>query len=102
VGAHWVLLRLPPPVDRLVDDWLATHYSDRRERVLNRIRSTRGGRTSDPRFGVRQRGQGEHARQIAALFDVAARKHRLHRALPPLRTDAFRRPAQPGDQLTLL
>lgn len=101
-GAGWVLLRLAAPLDRLFDDWLATHYPDRRDRVLNRIRETRGGRISDSRFGRRMRGTGPYAEQLAALFAAAARKHGLDRPLPPLSVAAFRRPTSVGDQLRLL
>ncbi len=101
-AASWVLLRLPTPLDELFDRWLAEQFPDRRERVLNRIRETRSGRISDPRFGYRGRGEGEYAAQIAALFHAAARKHHLDRPLPELRAAAFRRPATRGDQLSLL
>ena len=100
-SAAWVLLRMPAPIDRLVDAWLAEHYPDRRERVLNRIRETRGGRLSDARFGVRQRGEGEYALQIRALFAVAVRKYGLDRPRRPLSAAAFRRPPRRGDQLGL-
>jgi DNA repair photolyase len=101
-SASWVLLRLPKPVDALFERWLDEHYPERKSRVLARIRDTRGGRISDARFGHRQRGQGEYAEQIAALFQVAARKHGLDRRLAPLNAAAFRRPARAGDQLRLL
>jgi DNA repair photolyase len=101
-SASWVLLRLPKPVDELFERWLAEHYPDRRERVLGRIRDTRGGCISDSRFGARMRGEGEYAEQIAALFAVAARKHGLDARLPPLLATAFRRPPQAGEQLRLL
>ncbi len=101
-SASWVLVRLAKPLDDLFDAWLAEHYPERRERVLARIRDTRGGRISDPRFFHRQRGQGEYAEQIASLFEIAARKLGLDRRLPPLETAAFRRPPRPGDQLPLL
>jgi DNA repair photolyase len=100
-SASWVLLRLPKPVDDLFLGWLDEHYPERRARVLARIRDTRAGRLSDSTFGRRQRGEGEYAGQIAALFAAAARKHGLDRPLPPLRTDAFRRPQVPGTQLRL-
>jgi DNA repair photolyase len=98
-SASWVLLRLPKPVDALFEGWLDEHYPERKSRVLSRIRDTRAGRISDARFGHRQRGQGEYAEQIAALFQVAARKHGLERRLAPLNAAAFRRPARAGDQL---
>jgi DNA repair photolyase len=101
-SASWVLLRLPKPVDALFDAWLAERYPERRERVLAHIRETRSGRLSDPRFVHRMRGHGPYAEQIAALFEVAARKHGLDRRLPPLSVAAFRRPPKSGDQLTLL
>jgi len=101
-SGSWVLLRLAKPLDALFEQWLADHYPERRERVLARIRDTRGGKMNDSRFGIRQRGRGEYAEQIAALFAVAARKHGLDGRLPPLETAAFRRPARTGDQLTLL
>jgi len=101
-SGSWVLLRLAKPLDALFEQWLADHYPERRERVLARIRDTRGGNMNDSRFGIRQRGRGEYAEQIAALFAVAARKHGLDGRLPPLETAAFRRPARTGDQLTLL
>jgi DNA repair photolyase len=101
-AASWVLLRLPRPIDQLFERWLAERFPDRREGVLHRIRETRSGKISDSRFGVRGRGEGEYAAQIAALFSAAAKKHHLDRPLPELNATAFRRPAQLGDQLSLL
>ena len=99
--AGWTLLRLPPPVDVLFQDWLAEHYPARAQRVMNRIRDTRDGQVSDSTFGRRHRGQGEYAGQIAQLFEASARKHGLDGELPPLSSAAFRRPARDG-QLRLL
>ncbi len=104
-GAHaasWVLLRLAAPLDAIFTRWLDQHFPEKKSRVLNRIRDTRGGGLNDSRWGGRQRGRGAYADQIAALFGAAARKHGLDRPLPPLRMDAFRRPARAGDQLSLL
>ncbi len=100
-SASWVLLRLPPPVDRLFGQWLAEHFPERQDRVLGRIRACRDGHLSDSRFGRRLRGQGTYAEQISALFKVAARRHGLDRPLPPLKTTAFHRPPQAGEQLDL-
>jgi DNA repair photolyase len=100
-GASWVLLRLAPPLDAIFERWLDEHVPEKKSRVLNRIRDTRAGAINDSRWGVRQRGQGAYAEQIAALFEAAARRHGLDRSLPALRVDAFRRP-QAGDQMRLL
>lgn len=103
-SASWILVRLPHPVEELFVDWLGRHFPDRRDRVLHRIQGTRGGtgRLSDSKFGRRMRGQGEYARQLAALFAASARRHRLDTPLPALDASSFRRPPRPGDQLALL
>ncbi len=101
-GASWVLLRLAPPLDAIFERWLDEHIPEKKSRVLNRIRDTRQGRLNDSTWAVRQRGRGAYAEQIAALFAASARKHGLDRPLPPLRSDAFRRPPQSGDQMLLL
>ena len=101
-SAAWVLLRLAPPLDQLFTDWLERHYPDRVVRILGRLRSCRAGALNDSRFGKRMRGEGQYAAQIRDLFALAARRRGLDRRLPPLRTDAFRVPPRPGDQLRLL
>ena len=101
-SAAWVMLRLAPPLDQLFTDWLERHYPDRVVRILGRLRSCRAGALNDSRFGKRMRGEGQYAAQIRDLFALAARRRGLDRRLPPLRTDAFRVPPRPGDQLRLL
>jgi DNA repair photolyase len=102
-GAEWsgaILLRLPHAVKELFADWLARHFPERRERVLNRLRDAYGGKLYDGRFGVRGKGEGPYAEQIRALYRQAARKHRLDGRPPTLSTEHFRRPA-PRGQLEL-
>ena len=42
--------------------------------MLGLVRAMRGGRLNDPRFHSRWRGEGHHAEQIHALFELARRK----------------------------
>lgn len=100
-SAWWALVRLPPPVDALFVDWLATHFPERRERIVGRIRRCRGGELTDRRFGRRMTGEGPYAEQIAQLFSVTARRAGLDAPLPPLDATAFRRPPRAGEQLRL-
>lgn len=100
VGASCVPLRLPHGVAELFADWLERHFPERRDKVLNRIRSMRGGRLNDPRFGDRMRGEGVFAEQIRGLFAATSRRLGLDGPLPPLSTASFRTPSRPG-QLTL-
>jgi DNA repair photolyase len=97
-----VVLRLPHGVAELFESWLALHYPERREKVMARIRALRGGATYDARFGVRQRGTGFWADELAALFDLARRRAGIPERGPTLSTAHFRVPAAPGAQLPLL
>ena len=69
-----VLLRLPGAVRGVFEDRLREALPMRAERVLRRIRETRGGRLNDSRFGVRGTGEGPYADAIADLFDQTAQR----------------------------
>jgi len=89
--AGYAILRLPHAVASIFADWLERHLPDRKEKVLNRIREIRGGKLYDSRFGVRLKGEGIFAEQIAGLFTLACRKAGLAAEGPQLSTEAFRR-----------
>ena len=75
-GAHWagsVLLRLPGPVKEVFEERLRVSLPLRADRVLRRIRETRGGRMYDSRFGIRGKGAGAYAMAIRALFEQTAK-----------------------------
>lgn len=69
-----VLLRLPGPVGVVFEARLRERLPLRAERVLRRIRETRGGKLYDARFGSRGAGEGPYAEAIATLFDRTARQ----------------------------
>src|SRR5947209_15813594 len=73
--AGHVVLRLPHAVAPLFERWLETHFPDRKEKVLNRVRAMRQGKLYESAFGKRMRGDGIFAEQIHALFETACRKH---------------------------
>ena len=97
--AGYVPLRLPLGVKDLFADWLARHFPDRRDKVLNRVRELRGGQLNDSHFNSRMRGEGVWAEQLKTMFDVAKRKAGLDGPFPSLSTAAFRKPD--GPQLSL-
>ena len=72
--AGYILVRLPHGLRELFSDWLATHFPERRDRVLNRLRETRDGNLNDPRFHHRMKGGGEYAEQIGRLFVTVRRR----------------------------
>ncbi len=87
--AGYVVLRLPHGLGPLFEEWLLRHFPERREKVLNQLKSMRGGRVNDPKFGSRMRGEGIVAEQIAALFATACRKAGIAGKRPQLSASAF-------------
>jgi len=103
-AAGYVLLRLPGPVAQVFEERLREALPLRAERVLHRIRETRGGKLYDARFAVRGRGEGTYARAIGQLFEATARKLGIAAGGWGLgeRPSTFRRPPAPEPQLPLL
>jgi len=92
VVAGYVPLRLPYGVAPLFEEWLTLHRPLQKDKILNRVRSIRGGHLNDPNFGSRMHGSGAYADQISELFEVSCRKAGLNSARPRLSAEAFRRP----------
>ena len=101
VAASAIILRLPREVAPLFQDWAKTHFPDRANRIMARVRELHGGKDYDPEFGKRMTGQGPWAAMMQQRFKLAARKRGLDRSLPLLRTDLFCPPPRCGDQLAL-
>lgn len=98
-SAAYIPLRLPLAVANLFEEWLETHYPDRKDKILNHIRDLRGGRLNDSRFGSRMRGRGAWAENLRQMFEVYSRKYGLDKkAFTRLETRHF---CRPGDQLAL-
>lgn len=95
-SAGYIVLRLPYAVAPLFETWLEQHFPERKEKVLNRIRALRGGRLYDAHFGVRKKGEGVFAEQLARVFEVTCRRLGLNPGQRQLSTAAFRRPSSPG------
>lgn len=89
--AAFVPVRLPYQNRELFVNWLAEHFPDRQEKVLNQIRSMRGGKLNSSDFGNRMRGEGRIAEQIQQLFMVACRKAGIANNRLRLSTESFRR-----------
>jgi DNA repair photolyase len=72
--AGFVLLRLPGSVKAVFEERLRAGLPLQADRVLHRIRETRGGDLYDARFGIRGRGEGPYAQAIKTLFQSTAAK----------------------------
>jgi DNA repair photolyase len=93
-GAAWIALRLPHGVAELFEAWLDRHLPDRKEKILGRVRSMRGGRLNDPRFKTRMTGEGPYAEHIRQSFQVHRRRLGLASGPPKLLADSFRPPGR--------
>jgi len=100
-SAGYVLLRLPGSVKAVFEERLRATLPGRADRVLHRIRETRGGALYDSRFGVRGRGEGLYAETIKSLFETTARSLGIEIGYGAGEPTTFRRPARPSPQLNL-
>jgi DNA repair photolyase len=92
ITCGYVPVRLPFAVKDLFEQWLGQHYPDRKDKVLNRIRSIRDGKLNNSEWHQRMRGSGAFAEQFEVMFDLAKRRAGLDGPVPQLSTDHFRRP----------
>lgn len=88
--AAYTLVRLPHGVKDLFIKWLEQHHTERKEKILNRIRDIREGKLNEPAFGERFRGKGNFARQISELFAIQVKKLGYNRTFKKLNAKHFR------------
>lgn len=96
--AGYVLLRLPFAVKEVFTSWLDEHAPGKKARILDRLKTLRGGKLYDSEWGKRMSGEGIFAEQMSAMFDVATRRSGLNQEQFTLSTEHFRKP---GEQLSL-
>ncbi len=100
--AGFVVLRLPLELKELFREWLETDHPNRAAHVISVLKSMFGGRDYVSEFGIRQRGTGPYAQQIATRFRLACKRLGLNERSLKLRTDLFKPPVPPGRQMRLL
>ena len=98
-AANSILVRLPWEVKELFEGWLQTHFAERKERVLQLIRQSRGGKLYEATWGNRMRGDGPYAQILFQRFEVAKRRLGLDRRSWEASAAHFRQPS--GGQLAL-
>lgn len=99
--AGWTLLRLPGVVKDVFEDRLRVSLPLAADRVMHRVRETRGGKLYDPTFFTRGRGVGVYAQTIAAMFDTTVKRLGLNEGREPNPPSRFARPPKEGNQLSL-
>lgn len=98
-SVSYTVLRLPYGVKDLFTNWLEDHFPDRKNKVLNRIRSIKNGTLNRSGFGKRFKGEGPYADQIRQLVDIHKNRLGLNASRKSLNGSNFERPAE--GQLTL-
>jgi DNA repair photolyase len=72
--AGYIMLRLPYGVKELFQNWLEAHCPNKKNKVLSRIASIRGGNLNSNEFYARMKGNGIFAEQIRKIFELACRR----------------------------
>ena len=85
----YVLVRLNDTVEPVFINWINANFPDRAEKVLNLIRSMRGGKLGDKRFHERYKGEGNIAEMIHNTFALGRRKFFADKEITPLSTEKF-------------
>jgi len=92
--ANYTILRLPWEVNPLFQQWLQTHFPERANRVMNRIRDMRGNKDYDAKFGSRMHGEGMWADVIRQRFVKTITRLGINKStrFNGLDTSSFRKP----------
>jgi DNA repair photolyase len=89
--AGYTIVRLPWAIAPLFEHWLDEHFPEKKAKVLERIRSIRGGnKLNDARWESRIKGEGIFAEQIRSMFEIGCRRVGIGQR-PTLSIASFRR-----------
>ncbi|WP_419870986.1 PA0069 family radical SAM protein [Chryseobacterium sp. CT-SW4] len=85
----YTLVRLNDTVEPVFVKWIETHFPDRASKVLNLIRSMRGGKLGEKRYFERYKGQGNIAEMIHDTFKIGRKKYFSDKQKPSLSAENF-------------
>jgi DNA repair photolyase len=86
----YILLRLPHSVKDLFVEWIGREYPLKAQKVIGRIKQTRGGELSCSVWGQRHSGTGNVAQNIEQLYRIASRRLGFNTSRPALDATQFR------------
>lgn len=92
VGAQnfgYTLVRLNDTVEPVFVNWIETQFPDRAQKVLNLIRSMRGGNLGEKRYHERYKGEGNIAEMIHKTFAIGRRKYFAENTFPIMNFENF-------------
>lgn len=85
----YTLVRLNDSVESVFVNWIEHAFPDRAQKVLNLIRSMRGGKLGEKRYFDRQKGEGNIAEMIHNTFKIGRKKFFDGTDFPKLSTQNF-------------
>lgn len=83
LSAAYTIIRLNGSVGEIFMNWLNKTLPDSANKILHQIEDCHGGHLNDSRFGIRMRGEGKIAEQVAIQFRLAKKKFLSESSLPP-------------------
>lgn len=83
-GVGYTMLRLNGAIGEIFTEWIKMALPDRSEKVLNQVAQCHNGALNDSRFGVRMKGEGQFAEQVAQQFSIARKLYLSGRNKPEL------------------
>lgn len=89
LSAHHVIIRLNDAVEPVFVEWLNRSFPDRAQKVLNLIKSMRGGKLGEKKFYERYKGEGNIAQLIHNTFRLGQKKYFEGKKILPLSTEHF-------------
>lgn len=88
-GFGYTLVRLNDSVEPVFVNWIENAFPDRAQKVLNLIRSMRGGKLGEKKFFDRQKGEGNIAEMIHNTFKIGRKKFFDGKEFPKLSVKNF-------------
>ncbi len=85
----YTLVRLNDTVEPVFVKWIEDAFPDRAQKVLNLIKSMRGGKLGEKRYFDRQKGEGNIAEMIHNTFKIGRKKYFDGKEFPKLSVDNF-------------
>lgn len=88
----YTLLRLNGSLPEIFTDWLSNNYPDRKDKVLNLLKSCHNGKLNDTVFHRRLKGEGAIAAHLAQLFQLSKNTYLNGKKMPEYNKSIFIRP----------
>lgn len=85
----YTLVRLNDTVEPIFVKWIEANFPDRAQKVLNLIKSMRGGKLGEKRYFERQKGEGNIAEMIHNTFKIGRKKYFEGKEFPKLSSEGF-------------